>query len=152
MEKAEEELRDYAAQLAGQGLTEKEIFQYLLLEFCGTPYTWGESTTEGSDCSGTVCACLNALYGSTKRITADMLYRTCFTKEPVNGEGIQAVFFLTKEKKAVHVCGSAGYGDYLNESSYEQHSCGTLRTLAQLKQMYSWLTPVVRMLDTEAWK
>lgn len=152
MEKVEKELRDYAMQLERQGFTEKEIFQYLLLEFCGTPYVWGGSTTEGSDCSGTVCASLNALYGTTKRTTADMLYRTCFTKEPVRGAGIQAVFFLTTEGKAVHVCGSAGYGDYMNESSHEENKCGTLRTYTELARMYYWLTPVVRMLNTEAWK
>lgn len=151
MEKAEQDLRDYAAQLCAQGLSEKEVFQYMMLEFCGTPYVWGASTTEGSDCSGTVCASLNALYGTDTRTTADMLYRTCFTKAPVQGEGIQAVFFLTKEGKAVHVCGSAGYGDYMNESSHEENKCGTLRTLGELKQRYAWLTPVVRMLDTEAW-
>ena len=42
----------------------------------GTPYVWGGGTTEGSDCSGTVCAALNAMTGRERRVTADALYRT----------------------------------------------------------------------------
>ena len=152
MKKAEEELLAYAKSLEKQHFTSKEVFQYLLLEFCGTPYVWGAATTEQSDCSGTVCACLNALFRTEKRITADTLYRTYFTKEPLRYEGIQALFFLDGEGRAVHVCGYAGKGDYLNESSKEENKCGTLRTEAELIAKYYWLTPVRRMLNREEWR
>ena len=58
------------------GLCDEEIFSNLLGEFNGTPYVWGGGTTEGSDCSGTVCAALNAMTGRERRVTADALYRT----------------------------------------------------------------------------
>src|SRR5574344_492979 len=152
MEKAEEELLAYAKALEGQRFTSKEVFEYLLLEFCGTPYAWGKATTEQSDCSGTVCACLNALYRTERRVNADTLYRTCFTSKPVGYEGIEALFFLDRTGRAVHVCGYAGNGDYLNESSKETNKCGTLRTEAELIAKYSWLTPVRRVLSKEAWR
>jgi cell wall-associated NlpC family hydrolase len=152
MDKAEEELLEYAKMLEDQHFTDDEAFQYLLLEFCGTPYVWGKATTEQSDCSGTICACLNALYRTQRRVTADTLYRICFTRTPVRHEGIQALFFLDSTGRAVHVSGYAGNGDYLNESSKETNKCGTLRTEAELIKKYSWLTPVRRVLSKEAWR
>ena len=54
----------YADELRKEGLSNEELFPYLLAEFNGTPYVWGAGGTEGSDCSGTVCTSLkNQGYG-----------------------------------------------------------------------------------------
>ena len=73
-------LREYARSLKTEGYSDAEIFGKLLREFTGTPYVWGGATTEASDCSGTVCAALNALYERERRVTADDLYRRFFTR------------------------------------------------------------------------
>ena len=124
-------LCNYAELMRNDGCGKTEIFHNLLAEFNGTPYVWGGEDTEGSDCSGSVCASLNALFGKDIRITADDLFKNRFTQEPDGYKGIQAAFFLDKNGKAVHVCGYMGQGLFMNQSSVEENG-GTPRTLGEL--------------------
>ena len=147
---AEENLKKYSDFLEAQGCGKVEMFQNLLAEFNGTPYVWGDETTESSDCSGTVCASLNALYKKNIRVTADSLYRNYFTTPAEDYEGIQAAFLLNKDGKAIHVAGYMGKGLFLNESSLEEHG-GTPRTLSELKKMYSPYLLTRRKLKEGKW-
>ena len=145
-------LRQYAQELHEQGLSEWTIFYRLTAEFTGTPYRWGGATTEASDCSGTVCAALNALYGRERRVTTDELFRRFFTMPYTESESIHALFFLNKARRAVHVSAYMGNGIYLNESSREPHTCGTPRTYAELCRMYSDFLAVRRTYRAGAWE
>ena len=140
----------YANELRKEGLSDGEVFGTLLEEFNGTPYVWGAGGTEGSDCSGTVCASLNAVFGKNIRVTADSLFRNYFTKKAEDYCGIQAAFFLDETGKAVHVAGYMGEGLFLNESRLEKNG-GTPRTLSELKAMYSPFLPVRRKLEEKRW-
>lgn len=148
--KAEQNLANYARLLEDEGCSNEQAFHYLLEEFKGTPYVWGEETTEGSDCSGTVCAALNALFDTNIRVTADALYRIYFTLVVEDDKGIQAAFFLNKDGKAVHIAGYMGHGLFMNESSIEENG-GTSRTINELKRMYSQFACVTRKLQEEKW-
>lgn len=140
----------YADELRKEGLSNEELFPSLLAEFNGTPYVWGAGGTEGSDCSGTVCASLNAVFGTKIRVTADSLFRNYFTKKAEDYNGIQAAFFLDETGKAVHVAGYMGEGLFLNESRLEKNG-GTPRTLSELKAMYSPFLLVRRKLEEKRW-
>ena len=143
-------LCDYTNDLRKKGLPNDEIFHSLLAEFNGTPYIWGGSSIDGSDCSGTVCACLNAIFGKRIRVTADSLYKKFFTKEAKGYDGIQAAFFLDEGGKAVHVSGYMGEGLFLNESRIEKNG-GRPRTLCELKAMYPSFLMVRRKLEEKRW-
>ena len=140
----------YADKLRIEGLSDEDIFGTLLEEFNGTPYIWGGASLDGSDCSGTVCSCLNAIFNTKKRVTADSLFRNYFTEKPEKHGGIQAAFFLDENGKAVHVAGCIGDGVYLNESRIEKNG-GTPRTLSQLKAMYFPYLLVRRKLGEKRW-
>ena len=140
----------YANELRSKGLSDEEIFGTLLEEFNGTPYLWGGENLDGSDCSGTVCASLNAVFGTKIRVTADSLFRNYFTKKAEDYCGIQAAFFLDESSKAVHVAGYMGEGLFLNESRLEKNG-GTPRTLTELKAMYSPFLLVRRKLEEKRW-
>lgn len=109
-------------------------------------------TTEASDCSGTVCAALNALMGRDRRVTADTLYRTVFTLPFTEEESIHAVFFLDENRRAVHVAGYMGKGLYMNESSIESNKCGHSRSYKELRAMYSDFLMVRRCYRSGAWE
>ena len=145
MEKAEEELLAYAKTLERQRFTSKEVFQYLLLEFCGTPYVWGKATTEQSDCSGTICACLNALYRTQRRVNADTLYRTCFTRTPVRYEGIQALFFLDNTGRAVHVQTALAHADLIYQR--KRPFLSQISLITQIKPKTTTSTPTVFLCE-----
>ena len=147
---AKRNLANYAEFLREQGCSKEESFHNLLAEFQGTPYVWGEETTESSDCSGTVCASLNALYNKNIRVTADCLYRNYFTKECSDNDGIQAAFFLNNEGKAVHIAGYMGEGLFMNQSSIEKHG-GTARTLKELQNLYKNFLLTKRKLKEDSW-
>ena len=143
-------MENYADMMRKDGCGRDELFHNLLAEFNGTPYVWGGEDTEGSDCSGSVCASLNALFKKNIRVTADTLYKKYFTQEPKDYGGIQAVFFLDSTGRAVHVCGYMGQGLFMNQSSLEKNG-GTPRTLSDLKRMYSKFLITRRSLREDKW-
>ena len=140
----------YADGLRKEGLSSERIFSALLEEFNGTPYVWGGESLDGSDCSGTVCASLNALFRKRIRVTADSLFRHYFTQRPEDYGGIQAAFFLDETGTAVHVAGYMGAGLFMNKSSLERNG-GTPRTLADLRAIYSPFLLVRRKLEEKRW-
>ena len=141
---------DYAAQLARDGVAVQERFELLLVNFAGQQYVWGGSTADGSDCSGSVCCTLNAVFGTHKRTTANKLYYTYFTR-PYSSHGISAVFFINKQGRAVHVAGSMGRGEFMNVSRAEPDGKADIRELYELERMYRSFTMELRTLDEEAW-
>lgn len=143
-------LHDYAQSLRKQGLGDERLFRSILAEFNGTPYVWGGSSIDGSDCSGSVCAALNAVFGTNIRVTADSLYRFYFTRSAEDEAQIQAAFFLNESGKAVHVAGYMGGGLFMNESRIEKNG-GTPRTLGELKAMYSCFRLTLRGLEKAKW-
>jgi len=151
MKHVDEELVEYALRLEHAGAGEKERFFALLQEFTGTPYVKGGTSIDYADCSGTVCAALNALLHKDIRTTAHGLYTSVFTKPFRQQDSIHAVFFLNSEHRAVHVAGYIGEGLYLNESSDEPNKCGTVRTLAQLRRLYPSFLMVRGELRRDAW-
>lgn len=143
-------LDNYADLMRNDGCVKTEIFHNLLAEFNGTPYLWGGEDTEGSDCSGSICASLNAVFKKNIRVTADELYKSYFTKEPDGYNGIQAAFFLDGAGKAVHVTGYMGQGLFMNQSRVEPNG-GTPRTLNELKKMYPKFLFTRRSLKEGKW-
>ncbi len=135
------------------GETEKDILRELLSMYIGVEYFWsGSSVENGADCSGTCCSVLNAIYGTHIRVTADSLYRNFFTRDDKgHADAIKAAFFINEDGKAVHVATHMGDGKYLNMSSIEDGKCAHVRTLMELRHMYSTFRMEVRVLDLKKW-
>ena len=146
----EEYLSQYAAILQKQGYSPKVVFQNLLAEFNGTPYVWGGSSLKGSDCSGSVCACLNGLFKKKIRVNADSLFKEFFIHKADGKDGIEAAFFIDENGKALHVAGSLGSGCYMNESRLEKNGA-TSRSLKELALMYPAFSIVRRKLEEDRW-
>lgn len=138
-----------ASGLLSGGRTREEVFGLLLWQFVGAPYAWGGSGPSGTDCSGSVCACLSRATGRSLRVTADELYRRQFTEDAA-GPGflsgrIAAAFFLDGEGRAVHVAGHMGDGLFLNASSIEEGRRARARTWPELCRMYPGFAPRLRV-------
>lgn len=116
------------------------VFCAELKKFIGTPYVWGGSSVNGSDCSGSVCRAMSLALGFRRRVTADSLYRSFFTEEAESfaAKGfIYAAFFLDGNGSAVHVAGWCGEG-YVNVSRVERNG-GALRSEKEMMTLYSHL-------------
>ena len=126
-----------------------EMYRSLLGQFVGAPYIWGGSSVCGTDCSGSVCACLSRALDRNIRVTADELYRSFFTKDasdPASLDGkIGAAFFLDGKGRAVHVAGYWGKGRFVNASSIEPDRRASERSYGELCRMYREFTPVLRV-------
>lgn len=147
-----------AIHLIHEGFDDKDIMVRLLTYYDGTPYVYGGSSPDtGSDCSGVASGCLNALFGTKRRLTADQLYHRYFTKIPGDYKGqnkddeIVAAFFVDDKDHAVHISCHMAEGFYLNESSIEKNACATVRKEKELEKMYSDYKMVIRALDKKAW-
>lgn len=125
-----------------------EIYRSLLGHFVGAPYIWGGASVCGTDCSGSVCACLSRALGQNIRVTADGLYRNFFIRDvpdPASLDGkIGAAFFLDGTGRAVHVAGCRGKGRFVNASSIEPDRLASERSYGELCRMYRDFTPVLR--------
>lgn len=119
-----------------------------LRKFEGVPYVWGGSSSNGSDCSGSVCSAVSRSLGIRLRVTADELYRRFFTenvKSFCNSNFLYAAFFLDAQGRAVHVAGWCG-ACYVNVSRLEENKYGAFRSESEMKSMYSHLRMVKRGL------
>ena len=138
-----------AATLHAEGRPPEEIYCFLLGQFVGASYIWGGSSVCGTDCSGSVCACLSRALGRDIRVTADELYRSFFTRTVPNPAsldgGIGAAFFLDRTGRAVHVAGYRGAGCFVNASSIETGRKAAVRSYEELCRMYGNFTPVLRV-------
>lgn len=138
-----------AASLRTQGRPPDEMYRSLLGQFIGAPYIWGGASVCGTDCSGSVCACLSRALNRNIRVTADELYRSFFTRsvpDPASLDGkIGAAFFLDGAGRAVHVAGCRGKGRFVNASSIEPDRRASERSYGELCRMYRDFTPVLRV-------
>ncbi len=138
-----------ASTLLDEGRPRAEVFGYLLGQFIGAPYVWGGSGIFGTDCSGSVCACLSRVSEKPVRVTADELYRKHFTEDAPGVDSlagkIAAAFFLDKDGRAIHVAGHMGEGLFLNASSIEEKRRASPRTWPELCRMYRSFVPKLRV-------
>lgn len=142
MRKTMAQLEEYADELFRSGVCAADVYKHILMEFYGTPYVWGGSSPQGSDCSGSVCAAMSLATGKNVRVTADVLYRRYFTEEVTNScqeNTLCAMFFLDGSGRAVHVAGLCE-GMYMNVSRCEPNGAGNFRTAAELMRLYPHLT------------
>ncbi len=138
-----------AACLHGAGRPQEVVYRFLLGQFVGASYIWGGSSVCGTDCSGSVCACLSRAIGKQFRVTADELFRNYFSKDAADvasleGE-IAAAFFLDKDGRAVHVAGYQGRGMFVNASSIEPGGRASKRSYEELLGMYRNFRPRLRI-------
>jgi hypothetical protein len=93
------------------------------------------------------------VFGTHRDDTADGLHKKFFTRKGVTLlPGLQALFFLNANGKALHVAGYAGNMQFMNVSGREPNRCGTLRTRDELERMYYTLKTELRTLDEEKWR
>ena len=102
-----------------------------------------------------MCRIERTLLQRPVRTTAHGLYTQVFTEPFVDENRIHAVFCMAVDKhgdvRAVHVAGYMGDNLYMNESSCEPMECGHVRTLSELRRIYSDCFLVRRNLRSGAW-
>ena len=146
MKKNFEQLKEFAGELFQNGFSVADVYTHILMEFYGTPYVWGGSSPQGSDCSGSVCAAMSLATGKNVRVTADELYRRYFTEDVTNSRRestLCAASFLDGSGRAVHVAGLCE-GMYMNVSRFEPNKAGNFRTAAELRRLYPHLLMLKR--------
>ena len=146
MKKNFEQLKEFAGELFQNGFSAADVYTYILMEFYGTPYVWGGSSPQGSDCSGSVCSAMSLATRKNIRVTADTLFKDFFTEDIkiFNKESfLYAAFFLDENEKAVHVSGWS-LGMFMNVSRREPGQKGNWRTEAELRRLYPHLLMIKR--------
>ena len=146
MRKTMAQLEEYADELFRSGFCAADVYKHILMEFYGTPYVWGGSSPQGSDCSGSVCSAMSLATGKNVRVTADVLFRNFFTEDAkifYKERFLYAAFFLDENGKAVHVSGWS-LGMFMNVSRSEPGQKGNWRTEAELRRLYPHLLMIKR--------
>ena len=141
MKKNFEQLKEFAGELFQNGFSAAEVYTHILMEFYGTPYVWGGSSPQGSNCSGSVCSAMSLATGKNVRVTADVLFKNFFTEDAkifYKERFLYAAFFLDENEKAVHVSGWS-LGMFMNVSRREPEQRGNWRTEAELRRLYPHL-------------
>ena len=127
MKKNFEQLREFAEELFQNGFSAADVYTHILMEFYGTPYVWGGSSPQGSDCSGSVCAALSLATGKNVRVTADVLFKNFFTEDIkiFNKERfLYAAFFLDENGITNPILNSLLKEDQIgNINNYPEYLC-----------------------------